>query len=252
MDNWVILLIIFIISVLIVLIIHYKPNTNIIEDYPEYKNGLLHDNIYVEGILKSPVFAKKAYEHIKQLDSIIVYKKSDRFEHVLRELSMSGVAISKIVLKYENDESIIAIHLVDYFYIIQVVFSGVLYQYLKIDSLQFVKNIESFTAFISLRGKFDKVFKDLGVDIDFEANYYFRKNSEFKMVFEPIVVKDNYYLHVQICSYNRIDELIYQNNILYIGTQMVRNFNTPIITGVNEDLLVEELKTYIKLNIDNK
>ena len=240
MESWILLLLIFIIGLLVIIILHYKPHDEIIKDYPDFQDGLLHDNVYIKTIFNSPLVAKKEYENIKMLDNIITSGHNSVYNNIIKELTMSTLNVSRITLTTHIDgKPMIVLELSDYDYKLKLVFEGDIYKYLIIDSLPNIKNVESFTAFISLQKLFLAELK-----FDVMSNTLF--NDKIKIVIDPTVFINNYNVKIQVTYPNGYAEFNYMDKSLMIGDKLMNMYNNVIITGVNDNLIVADIVKFIK------
>jgi len=239
MESWILLLLIFIIGLLVIIILQYKSHSEIIEDYPEYNNGHLHDNVYIETIFNSPLVAKKQYDNIKMLDNMIISGQNSVYERIIKELSISGLNISRITLTTNTDgKPMIVLELTDYDYKLKLIFEGDVYKYLIIDSLPNIKNIESFTAFISLQKLF---LTSLKLDVMSNTLY----NDKVKIVIDPVVFLNNYSLKIQVTYPNGYAEFNYVDKVLSIGDKTMTVYNNIVMTGVNDNLIVNDIVKFV-------
>lgn len=243
MESWILLLLIFIIGLLVIIILHYKPHNEIIKDYPDFKDGLLHDNVYIRTIFNSPLVAKKEYENIKMIDNEIIVGHNSVYEKIIKELAISALNVSRIILTTHTDgKPMIVLELSDYDYKLKLVFDGIIYKYLIIDSLPNIKNVESFTSFISLQKLFLAKMK-----LDVMSNTLY--NNKIKIVIDPTVFINSYNVKIQVTYPNGYAEFNYTDKSLLIGDKVISVYNDVIITGVNDNLIVNDIVKFIKEKI---
>lgn len=239
MESWILLLLIFIIGLLVIIILQYKSHSEIIEDYPEFNNGHLHDNIYIQTIFNSPLVAKKEYENIKALDRMIISGHNSVYEKIIKELTLCGLNISRILLTSNTDgKPMIVLELSECNYKLKLIFEGFIYKYLIIDSLPNIKNVESFTAFISLQKLFLAALK-----LNTMSNMLY--NDKIKIVIDPVVFMNNYNLKIQVTYPNGYAEFNYLDKTLSIGDKVVMVYNNIVMTGVNDNLIVDEIVKFV-------
>jgi len=202
-------------------------------------NSSLNDNVYIRTIFNSPLVAKKEYENIKMIDNEIIVGHNSVYEKIIKELAISALNVSRIILTTHTDgKPMIVLELSDYDYKLKLVFEGDVYKYLIIDSLPNIKNIESFTAFISLQKLFLASLK-----LDSMSNTLF--NDKVKIVIDPVVFLNNYSLKIQVTYPNGYAEFNYVDKVLSIGDKTMTIYNNVVMTGVNDNLIVNDIVKFV-------